>query len=211
MGESPQEEASNKFQNMVQSMIQSRGQFGTGAALNQMSNISPIFDRGRSDLNSGIDKSINNLNLGLSTRMSGIGQQIGEGLISGGVPAGQGRGTAFASAMAPAIAGTQEAAAGLNQTRALTLADFAKTEGLTLADLLKSSDQIITQLLGQQMQGIKGMKDSTGLGDTFAVLQSIGKIVGSVFGVPSGGGVASGGGAITGGGLSSSHPEWGQS
>lgn len=209
MGESPREQASNQFANMVNGMIGSRGTYGMGAANAQMGAISPIFSQGKKDLNSGIDKSINNLNLGLSNRMAGIGGQLGESLISAGVPAGQGRGTAFASAMSPAIAGTQEGIAGLEQTRAMTLADFAKTEGLTLADLMKSSEQIIMQLLQAQMGGISGMKNSTGFGDAFSVIQSLGKVFAPL--MARGATPPSGGGAITGNNLSSSNPQWGQS
>lgn len=204
MGQSPREEASNKFQTMVEAMIQNRGQFGQGAARSQMGDVSPFFDRARGDLESGITDAASRLNAGLSTRMAGIQQTMGEGLINAGVPQGQGRGTAFAAALAPAIAANQQETGQLFATKALTMADLSKTEGLTMADLLKASDERIVQLLQQELGGIGGMKQSTGFGDVLGVLQTIAKIAGPAIlgminpavGAAAAGGIGSGSTAI---------------
>jgi hypothetical protein len=93
--------------------------------------------------------------------MMGIGQNVGESLISSGVPKGAPQANLFAGAMAPAIAQNQTELAGLS-----------KMEGGTLADLLKFSMGESTQAGNQELGAISGMKDSTTMGDIMSGLTS---------------------------------------
>lgn len=183
MGESPREEASRGFADLVKNMVSGRGQYGMTAAKAQFGEVSPYFQQGRADVNTGIDRAIGNLNMGLSNRLAGIGQTLGEQLVSSGVPAGQGRGTDFAASYAPAIAGTQEAIGGLEANRGSLLAELARTQGLTLADLMRTSDAMVNQLLQLQLSGIGGMKSSTVTGDILGIANTIGSIIAGVPGM----------------------------
>jgi hypothetical protein len=117
---------------------------------NLMNQVNPYFDQGKTDMNTA-----------LSTRMMGVGQNIGESLITSGVPKGAPQANLFAGAMAPAIAQNQTDLAGL-----------AEKQGGTLADLLKTSLSGGMQAGQQELGAISGMKDSTTMGDIMGGLTS---------------------------------------
>lgn len=183
MGESPREEASRQFAEMLGRLAGSRGIYGERAASTQFGLVNPYFERARSDISGGLSDATNYLNASLSTRLSGISQSLGESLINAGVPAGHGRGTAFATAVAPAIAATQQAQADIAKTGALSLADISKLQGLTMTDLLKASEAITSNLLRTQLGGIEGMKSSTTIGDILAGLATIASIIKGIPGI----------------------------
>jgi hypothetical protein len=149
MGQSPKESASADMQGRMKS-LQDRYLGGDLSGENQFKKVDPYFEQGKDYLNES-----------LSTRMMGIGQNVGESLISSGVPKGAPQANLFAGAMAPAIAQNQTELAGL-----------AKTQGGTLADLLKFAMGQSTNA-GQLEQGAIGtMKDSTTMGDIMSGLTS---------------------------------------
>jgi len=164
MGQSPKEQAAGDQYTKMNS-IADRFLSGDLSGSNQFQQVNPYFMQSRSDVTAGTQRGISDLNSALSTRMAGIGQQVGESLISSGVPQGQGRGMSFAAALAPAIAGTQEQIAGLEKFQASSLADISRYQGSTLADMLGRSGQYGLSATGQAGGAINNMKDSTTMGD----------------------------------------------
>ena len=149
MGQSPKEQASQDTYGRLQGLQQRfLGGDLSGNSLNNQ--VTPLFDQGKDYMNTA-----------LSTRMMGIGQNVGESLISSGVPKGEPQANLFAGAMAPAIA--------QNQTE---LSNITQRQGMTLADLLKFSLGESSQIGNQELGAISGMKDSTTMGDVFGGLTS---------------------------------------
>jgi hypothetical protein len=147
MGQSPKEQASQDTYGRLQGLQQRfLGGDLSGQSLN--SQVTPTFDAGKDYMNQA-----------LSTRLMGVGQSIGESLMTSGVPKGAPQANLFAGAMAPAIA--------QNQTE---LSNITQRQGMTLADLLKFSLGESNQIGQQELGAIGGMKDSTTAGDVFGGL-----------------------------------------
>jgi hypothetical protein len=175
MGQSPKEQAAaSQYSNM--NSIAQRFLSGDLSGSNMFKQVNPYFEQGRSDIQTGVQGAESKLNSALSTRMAGIGQQVGESLISSGVPQGQGRGMSFAAAMSPAIAGTQEQIAGMEKFGAQSLADLSRYQGTTLAGLMENSNQMGIGASGQAGSAINNMKDSTTMGDIMGGATSLAQL-----------------------------------
>ena len=149
MGQSPKEQASSDMNDRLKN-LQDRFLGGDLSGTSMMDKVNPYFEQGKTDMNTA-----------LSTRMMGVGQNIGESLMTSGVPKGAPQANLFAGAMAPAIAQNQNDIAGL-----------AERQGGTLADLLKTSLSGGMQAGQQELGAIGGMKDSTTMGDIMSGLTS---------------------------------------
>jgi hypothetical protein len=149
LGTSPKEQASSDFNTRLQGLQQRYlgGDLSGGSLMNQ---VNPYFEQGKNDLNQS-----------LSTRMMGIGQNVGQSLMTSGVPKGAPQANLFAGAMAPAIAENQQ-----------EMGNLAEKQGGTLADLLKTSLGLAGQAGQQELGAISGMKDSTTMGDIMGGLTS---------------------------------------
>ncbi len=150
MGESPKESAAADIQGRLKT-LQSRYLGGDLTGENLYSKVSPIYAQGKDYLNQA-----------LNARMTGVGNTIGESLITSGVAKGAPQANLFAGAMAPAIAQNQSELAGITQQ-----------EGTTLADLLKFSLTQAGTTGNQELSAISQMKDTTALGDVFGGLTSM--------------------------------------
>jgi hypothetical protein len=163
LGTSAKESASADMQGRMKA-LQDRYLGGDLSAKSQYSQIDPYYEQGKNELDAGKGY----LNQALSTRMMGVGQNIGESLMTSGVPKGGPQSNLFAGAMAPAIAQNQTELAGLEKGKA----SISMQQGGTLADLMKSVMGAVSNTGQNELGAIGGMKDSTALGDVMGGLTS---------------------------------------
>jgi hypothetical protein len=163
MGQSPKESAAADMQGRMKA-LQDRYLGGDLSGQSTFNQVNPYFEKATVGLNAGEDY----LNQSLSTRLMGVGQNIGESLISSGVPKGAPQANLFAGAMAPAIAQNQSELAGIEKSKS----GISMTQGGTLADLLKFAMGQSSNAGQQELGAIGGMKDSTTMGDIFGGLTS---------------------------------------
>jgi len=163
MGSSPKENASSDMQGRMKA-LQDRYLGGDLTGESQFGKVNTYFNQAKTDIGSGEDY----LNQALSTRMMGVGQNIGESLMTSGVPKGAPQANLFAGAMAPAIAQNQTELAGMEKGKS----SISMQQGGTLADLLKSVMGATSQAGQNELGAIGGMKDSTTMGDIMSGLTS---------------------------------------
>jgi len=149
MGTSPKEQASSDMNDRLKT-LQDRYLGGDLSGQMLYNQVKPTFEQGKNDLNTA-----------LSTRMAGIGKNIGESMITGGVAKGAPQANLFAGAMAPALA--------QNQTE---LSNITQREGMTLGDMIKFALSQAGDTGKQELGAISGMKDSTTMGDVMGGLTS---------------------------------------
>lgn len=180
MGESPREAAAK---GMAQQAEMYATQYSPGAQAATFSQyVNPIIQNSKGEVSGLMDIARRFLNTSATTRMAGLGQQVGESLINGGVAKGQNLGSSWIAQMSPIIGATQEALGSSFNTQAGLVTNLNQMGADSLLKLLLGGQTSVAQMLSAEGQAISGMKNTTGFGDVMGGITTLANTVRGLMG-----------------------------
>jgi hypothetical protein len=154
------------------SRLQERFLSGDLSASSRMEQVLPYINNAQDIMKGGLADILQAINTSINTRAAGMGQQIGESIISSGA-VGHDVGNAWATAMSPLYASGIEAGAMARERNTAGVSTLEASKGTTLAGLMALSQQGLLTANQLENMSIGGMKDSTVAGDIFGGITSI--------------------------------------